>query len=622
MDLIQNPQAAHTAQASLDTPSGSAERRDDLVAQRPALPECATGQADEPALTSTESTPDYGELIFAYSKGRFFRTPMGIRFVGYPRPKEEPYVTIFCSPLSVEAATRDESGENWGVLLRWYDNDRRSHTRVVKIGNLHCDARQVREDLASRGVRIGASKRDQELLVDFLTHWAGPERALCIGNHFGWRRDIYVGRDRIFGESAEAIILQRDSSVVPATSKSGSLNKWRTQVAALAVGNSRLTLGLSAAFSGQLAALCGGEGGGLHLIGESSSGKTTIAIAAASIWGMPKQYMQSWRATANGLEGVALAHNDGFLILDEINECAAQQLGPAVYMLSNGSTKMRSNSTGNPQPVQRWLVQFLSTGEQSLSHVLRDAGMRTNAGQEIRLVEIPVDAGCGYGAFETIHGYATAREFADALKHACGEVHGAAGEAWLKVLTSKKSEIARQLPNLMQEFVASEVPAEAADQISRVAKRFAMVAAAGELATQFGITGWQPGVARSSVARCFHAWLESNDLICSSRETQAILTQVRSIIEAHGASRFQDTRHASQVVPNRLGYLKRASDGVEYWVLPTMFNTEFCRGFDKGKVQKVLIEHGLLIPGTDCISQKPRIPCENATKRVYVLIVR
>ncbi|MFZ3328928.1 MAG: DUF927 domain-containing protein [Methylocella sp.] len=52
--------------------------------------------------------------------------------------------------------------------------------------------------------------------------------------------------------------------------------------------------------------VAGQEGGGINIFGQSSKGKTTILQAAASVWGRGASpgYVQAWRATANGLEGL------------------------------------------------------------------------------------------------------------------------------------------------------------------------------------------------------------------------------------------------------------------------------------------------------------------------------
>lgn len=99
-------------------------------------------------------------------------------------------------------------------------------------------------------------------------------------------------------------------------------------------------------FAGALLDLATEDGGGFHLLGGSSNGKTSTLKVAASVWGRPDRYTRTWRATSNALEGLASMHNDGALILDEITQIDPKEVGNAAYMLANGEGKNRSGRTG------------------------------------------------------------------------------------------------------------------------------------------------------------------------------------------------------------------------------------------------------------------------------------
>ena len=47
----------------------------------------------------------------------------------------------------------------------------------------------------------------------------------------------------------------------------------------------------------------------------------------------------------------------------------------------------------------------------------------------------------------------------------------------------------------------------ATGEVKRAADRFAVIAAAGELASEWGITGWGAGEATVAAKRCFLDWL-------------------------------------------------------------------------------------------------------------------
>jgi putative DNA primase/helicase len=69
--------------------------------------------------------------------------------------------------------------------------------------------------------------------------------------------------------------------------QAGTLDDWRDNVAALAVGNSRLCFALSAGFAGALCWLHPNVAGGFHWSGGSSLGNPACCYATASLCGAP-----------------------------------------------------------------------------------------------------------------------------------------------------------------------------------------------------------------------------------------------------------------------------------------------------------------------------------------------
>lgn len=66
------------------------------------------------------------------------------------------------------------------------------------------------------------------------------------------------------------------------------------------------------AFAASLLQPLGEESGGFNLYGGSSMGKTTAQIVAGSVWGggTLSGFVRSWRATLNGVEGMAAIARD------------------------------------------------------------------------------------------------------------------------------------------------------------------------------------------------------------------------------------------------------------------------------------------------------------------------
>jgi len=153
-----------------------------------------------------------------------------------------------------------------------------------------------------------------------------------------------------------------------------------------------------------------------------------------------------------------------------------------------------------------------------------------------------------------------------------------------------------------------------------VAQRFALVAAAGELATAYGLTGWGTGEAQRAVAACFAAWLEGRGTT-KAAEPMAMLAQVRAFLSAHGESRFTrwDAPADGMRTVNRAGYVRSGADGPTYYVESEVFRAEICAGFDAGAVAKVLAEAGALELGGDGRPTCKKLLPDGRRCRVYVL---
>ena len=121
--------------------------------------------------------------------------------------------------------------------------------------------------------------------------------------------------------------------------------------------------------------------------------------------------IRTWRATANGMEGVAAECCDGFLPLDEMGMVDAREAGEIVYSLANGTGKARAGRDGSARARRTWRVIFESTGEVPLAVKMGERGTAPMAGQDVRLANIPADAGKGFGVFQELHGMGSGAAF-------------------------------------------------------------------------------------------------------------------------------------------------------------------------------------------------------------------
>jgi putative DNA primase/helicase len=525
-----------------------------------------------------------------------------------------------CSPMKVAAMTRDAQGGAWGRLLEFPDADGRVHRWCMPMSMLAGSGDELRASLLREGLMITSHPGHRRYVGDYIQRAQPDVFARCV-ERTGWHGGVFVLPRETFGDTAaEPVLFQSANPEGAAIGCGGTLDGWRNEAAARCAGNSRLVLAVSTAFAGPCLDLIGMEGGGFHLRGSSSTGKSTAANIAASVYGEPKRYAKNWRQTDNALEGTALLHSDMLLILDEIGQLDPRHAGQVAYMLANGQGKGRSNRDGSARAVATWRLLFLSNGEIALADLVTQAGGTIRAGQEARVIDLPADAGAGFGVFESIPPGMGAAAFAESLGTAAATHFGHALPAFLRAILSAPDAARAALRGIRDALVAELAGSDASGQVRRVAQRFALVAAAGELATAFGLTGWPEGEAADAARACFSAWLASRGT-AGNAEPAAMLSQVRAFMERHGESRFtawEATADGPRTI-NRAGYRKAGNNGPTYYVTGEVFRREVCNGFDPKEVARVLIAAGALIAGSGGEStRKERLP-DGTGARVYVI---
>jgi len=527
----------------------------------------------------------------------------------------------FGDPLYVLAMTRDEGGQdNWGCLVSWHNADGGEVKWAIPAAMLAADGVEYRRVLLDKGYHVYGGRAAQNRLHNYLSDARPAARALAVAQP-GWRGGRYVAADgKVYGaEGGEEVLLQT-ASPLPRRTRTGTLEGWQSTVGTWAEGNARLTLGLCLALAGPVLKVAGAEGFGVHLAGGTSGGKTTTAIAAAAVWGFD---LLSWRRTDNGAEGSAAMANDGFLALDEVGQADPRALAEAAYMLANGQGKTRAGRTGEARAPKVWRITFLSTGEQGIADKMAEAGRHRHAGQEVRILEVPADAGAGegMGTFEALHGHPTPAAFAEAIAAASREHSGHAADAFLThlVQAAQGPELGRLITTAREAWVKEHTPEGAAAEVARAAKHFAILAVAGHLATTWGVVPWPEDWAGQAAAACFGAWIAARGG-AGAHDVLHGLEAIQSFVQAHGASRFEAMGGEARVpARDRAGFVKDEGGCREYMIFKETLEGEVLRGSKNLKaIVKAAAERGLMVLDPDGKPPKRTLPGLDRP-RVYVL---
>lgn len=164
----------------------------------------------------------------------------------------------------------------------------------------------------------------------------------------------------------------------------GSKTDWIHEMQKLRQKDQSISMVIAGALASPLLEWISALPGFIHVwSGISGSGKTVLAMIAASCFGNPDSghYMQSFNSTIMAQEKKAgVLYNCPFII----DESQLNTGKYSVYFLAAGQGKARGRADGSVAPVDRWCNTIISTGEKPL--VTRSDGQ----GAFARVIEIEV----------------------------------------------------------------------------------------------------------------------------------------------------------------------------------------------------------------------------------------
>ena len=517
------------------------------------------------------------------------------------------------SKIEVLGSFSDNSGKSCGRVVEVCGHTMPTYNRDLMGIRIN----EVLQTLADHGLKTPMqSARVSNYLKNFLMYHPN-NKPLLLGTNTGWQTEGVFATPKWVAGTDEDLIFDCDDGQTREFEEKGSLVDWKQNVGAIAQPHNNLVFAISTAFTGPLLKPLGRNGFGVHFFGPSSTGKSTLSYAATSVWGPPNQRNKTWNTTNAALEVTATMTNDCLLPLDEINQGDPSAIYRAGYDLANGKGRGRGTAQGGMREIREWKLTFISNGEVPFSQYAKsNSGNEAMAGQETRIVDIPVDAGAGLGAFNMLPDNLTAPELADKIKQVTGNYHGVAGEAFVNAFIDRGNDAMSSVKQYELAFLkAVEGVTKGADgQVDRVAGQFALIAAAGEFAIEAGVVDWVAGTAHEAAVDLFKRWIASRGGIGASEDAKAI-ENANSFLSSYGASRFAEIQgseikypEATQCIQNLAGYWELDCNGDRiYWVFTHVFKEHVCEGLNDKQVCRALNRNGMLI--------KPKSGGKNTTQK-------
>ncbi len=496
---------------------------------------------------------------------------------------------------AVEVVGMGQSEDEFYTMLRFTPN-RSEQSKIIALPLKDVGERTGWQLLRKNGLNITNNQRLRPYLADYLQDYY-QKGFYRVVNATGWQSGAYIlPNGEVIGEPKTPVFFVGQSANNKGYGVSGSIESWQQEIASNVAGNPFMMLGVAVALSAPIIHLINAESFGVHIFGGSSTGKTTIANIASSIYGHPDEIRLSWLTTPLGISNEAQARNDGFMPLDEIGQSTNRKhVGDIAYSLFNGVGKIQGAKEGGNRDLARWRTVAFSTGEIDLETYLTNVEIKTNVGQLVRLLNIPLQRATQF------HHHKDGKAHADHLNQASKLHYGVIGREWIKHLIDlHRNNAIEPLYRAILENRLNTLPNDCHSQVKRVMSRFSILEMTLKLSLDF--TGWDVGECENAITKAFNEWV--NIFGYHSREELQVIEQVNGWLLANAEGRFirYPIDPTQREVNNIAGYRvipDSKSDEQEYFYLYPMAFDEAIKGHPKKQACQILAEKGMLKRGKE-----------------------
>ena len=182
----------------------------------------------------------------------------------------------------------------------------------------------------------------------------------------GWKgshSNFVLGRHKIPGGTIEFDLDSKGyMNLIDGFNTKGSYNNCKETIRSI-LPYPKVLFGIYASLAAPILSLLKQQGFTVHYAGRTSSGKTTTAELAASIWGDPENIIQSWNATPVFVEQLAGLMGNLPIFLDDSHLACLDSKFEIIQMIANGVGRGRGAKQGGVRHTLRWNTVLISTGE-------------------------------------------------------------------------------------------------------------------------------------------------------------------------------------------------------------------------------------------------------------------
>lgn len=399
---------------------------------------------------------------------------------------------------------------------QWFCYGTPHRSSWFSMQEFHTNEKEVFSRLAGPGMPFATSKSKNALKT-------------MIDNHQGWRTAIVAARPGwcsgyfVLGDGSVVVPDGRSEQIIitfetdPKFTPTGTLREWMEDVGKVVHRQPIPLFLLAYSFVAPILRFAPYSlNPQVELVGPPETGKSTLAVLAASVWaGDPTSDAgggENWNSTAGGLAILKACHSDTLLMLDEANLAGtntrnqSELIKGAIFTLAaKGGRTRYTDATAAPNIH----TALLSTSNEPFNRIVQ-ASRHVADAMRTRMITIEIGHDHSNGVLDHVpKGYNDTQSAMSHLRDACDHHYGHAGRRFLKHLVktaaSDEAGLKARIQKLMEKFL-KELASSNSDQPSaRVRQVFAITYAAGFLAREWGCLPKEWGALKPRLIEVFQS---------------------------------------------------------------------------------------------------------------------